>query len=67
MFRVSRDDLIGDAYTIEDAKEIVQGQPRGRCHVDKISADPLPSGHTSQRWGAAIKHQDGSVALEPDP
>jgi hypothetical protein len=36
-------------------------------HVDEISADPLPSGHTSRRWGTAIKRPDGPVSLDPDP
>ena len=67
MFRVSQDDLIGDADTIEAAKEIVRVQRPGRYHVDEISADPFPSGHTSHRWGVAIKRPDGSVELEPDP
>ena len=39
----------------------------GLYHVDEISADPLPSGHTSRRWGVGIKRLDGSVAIEPDP
>jgi hypothetical protein len=39
--------------------------PPGRYHVDEISADPLPSGHTSRRWGAVITVLDGSVELEP--
>ena len=29
--------------------------------------DPLPSGHTSRRWGCAIRHEDGRVILDPDP
>jgi hypothetical protein len=35
--------------------------------VDQISADPLPSGHTSRRWGVGIKSRDGSVVIERDP
>ena len=37
-----------------------------RVEVDEISADPLPSGHTSRRWGVGLKRVDGTVALEPD-
>jgi hypothetical protein len=33
----------------------------------KISDDVLPSGHTSRRWGIRIKHQDGTVGIEPMP
>jgi hypothetical protein len=29
--------------------------------------DPLPSGHTSRRWGVGIKRSDGSVVFEADP
>jgi hypothetical protein len=67
MLRVSRDDFIDDADTIDGAREIVRAQPPGRYHVDEISADPLTSGQTSRRWGVAIRHPDGSVQLEPDP
>jgi hypothetical protein len=35
---------VGSVETIEEA--IRTGEP-GRCHVDEISSDPLPSGHTS--------------------
>jgi hypothetical protein len=62
MFRVSQDDLIGNGHTIEDAKEIIRGQPPGRYHVDEMRADPLRSGHTSRRWGVAIRRPDGSPA-----
>jgi hypothetical protein len=67
MFRVSQDDLIDDADTIDGAREIVRGQPPGRYHIDELSADPVPTGHTSQRWGVAIRRPNGSVELEPDP
>jgi hypothetical protein len=35
--------------------------------VDVIFADPLPSGHTSRRWGVGIKRHDWTVVIEPDP
>jgi hypothetical protein len=38
-----------------------------RYHVDQSSAEPLPSGHTSRRWGVGIKRPDGAVTLDPDP
>jgi hypothetical protein len=39
----------------------------GPYHVDEIAADPLPSGHTSRRWGVAITHPHGRVELDPEP
>jgi hypothetical protein len=55
---------VGSVEAIEGA--IRAGEP-GQYHVDQISADPLPSGHTSRRWGTATKHPDGTVVVEPDP
>jgi hypothetical protein len=69
IFRVSRrdDEQVVDADSVEQAeKTIGSGQP-GRYHVDEISRDPLPSGHTSRRWGIGIKRNDGTVAIDPDP
>jgi hypothetical protein len=43
------------------------GSKPSKYHVDQIAADPLPSGHTSRRWGVAIKHPHGRVLIEPDP
>jgi hypothetical protein len=45
MFRVSRDRLVGDADTIEGAREIVRGQPVVRYDVDEIGHDPYTCGH----------------------
>jgi len=68
MFRVrQRGGDIDDADMIEGAREIVRGQPPRRFDVDEIRGDPFPSGHTSRRWGTAIKHRDGTVVVEPDP
>jgi hypothetical protein len=68
MFRVSHQgEGIDEVGTIEGARQIVRGQAPGRYHVDEISADPLPSGHTSWRWGVGIKRSDGEVAIDPDP
>ena len=69
IYRVSRDGLepvadVGSPDAIEGA--IRAGNP-GSYHVDEISSDPLPSGHTARRWGTVIKHPDGTVAVEPDP
>jgi hypothetical protein len=68
MFRVSHcGEGIDDADTLKGARGIVQGQPPGRYDVDEIRADPFPSGHTSRRWGIAIKPPDGVVILDLDP
>jgi hypothetical protein len=65
MFRFSRDDLIDNAETIEDSREIVRGQPPGRYHVDEIRAEPFACGHTSRAWGHLIRDYDGAVVDEP--
>ena len=60
-----------DTMTDVDSFEAIEGVIRAgkaRCyHVDEISSDPLPSGHTSRRWGTAIKRPDGHCTLDPDP
>jgi hypothetical protein len=69
MYRISRPGR--EPSTDVDLVEAVEGAIRaggpGYYHVDEISADPLPSGHTSRRWGGGIKRPDGAVAIEPDP
>jgi hypothetical protein len=46
---------------------VIRHSEPGRYHIAQISADPLPSGHTSRRWGVAIRRPDRSVDLDPDP
>ena len=58
---------IGTADSQEGIKRVIEGLGPGRYHIDEISSDPLPSGHTSRRWGVGIKRPDGVVALDPDP
>jgi hypothetical protein len=53
--------------TLEGAREIVRAGEPGRYPIDAISAEPLPSGHTSRHKGLGIKRPDGSVTLDPDP
>ena len=60
------DDLVSEHRQAAVERAIRAGGP-GCYHMDQISADPLPSGHTSRRWGTAIKRPDGSVTLDPDP
>jgi hypothetical protein len=69
MFRISRfgSNEITDVAQVCDIEPAVRSSAPGAYHVDEISADPLPSGRTSRRWGIVIKRQDGSVVVEPDP
>ncbi len=69
MFRISQNgqEPIVDVDSIEQIEPVIRSSPPGRYHVDEISADPLPSRHTSRRWGLAIRHPHGSVDLDPDP
>jgi len=69
IFRISRPgaDQVADVNSVDDVAKIIGSGKPGRYHVDEISADPLPSGHTSRRWGIAIKGPDGTVTLDPDP
>ncbi len=66
MFRVSRGETGFDADSLDQAREYLGRQKLCRYHVDEISADPLPSGHTSRRWGVGIKRTDGRVTIKPD-
>ena len=64
---VDRDgEIVADADGLAGVNEIVRRAPPGRYHVDEISVDPLPSGHTARRWGFAIRPEDGRVILDTD-
>ena len=69
MFRISRagQERIINVDSVEKLAPEIHAPPPGRYHVDEISAVPLPSGHTSRRWGVGIKRADGSVVVKPDP
>jgi hypothetical protein len=69
MFRISGDGQkrITDVDAADQLEPAIRASQPGRYHIDEISRDPLPSGHTSRRWGIGIKNADGSVMLEPDP
>ena len=58
---------IGTADSQEGIKRVIEGLGPGRYHVDEISSDPLPSGHTSRRWGVGFKDKNSTIAIEPDP
>jgi hypothetical protein len=68
MSPINRDgqEAIIDVDQIEAIEPAIRSIEPGRYHVDEFGADPLPSGHTSRRWGVGIKRSDGSVELEPD-
>jgi hypothetical protein len=69
IYRVSRSghEPVTDVGCIERIEAVIRAGNPGRYHVDQISAEPLPSGHTSRRWGAGVKRSDGLVTIEPDP
>jgi hypothetical protein len=68
MFRISKDtNTVIDVAEVDGIEPAIRHGKPGRYQVDEISADSLPSGHTSRRWGIAIRRKDGSVDLEPDP
>jgi hypothetical protein len=68
MLRVSHNGKrLDDADTIEGAREIVRQRKPGCYDVDKIRAEPFPSGQTSRSWGRIIRHPDGRVEHEPWP
>ena len=60
-------DPIGSTESAEGIREMLDGLPLGRYHVDEISADPLPSGHTPRRWGVGIKRGEWTVTIGRDP
>ena len=69
MFRISRrgQEPIVDVDQIDAIEPAICSSAPGRYHVDQISRDPLPCGHTSRRWGVGTKLHDGRVNIEPDP
>jgi hypothetical protein len=69
IYRISQPgrEPITDVDSVEAVEGAIRAGGPGRYHVDEISSDPLPSGHTSRRWGTAIQRPDGAVTIEPDP
>jgi hypothetical protein len=68
MFRISKGtDTVIDVALVDEIEPAIRASKAGCYHVDQIERDPLPSGHTSRRWGVAIKRGDGSVVIERDP
>jgi len=68
IYRVSHRDrgLIADVDSVEAVEGVMRAGGPGRYHVDQISADPLPGGHTSRRSGVGIKRNDETVTIKPD-
>jgi hypothetical protein len=64
---VHRDQDVTDVGSIKAVDGVVRTGKVGRYRVDQIASKPLPSGHTSRRWGQKIKHRDASIADGPDP
>jgi hypothetical protein len=56
IYRISRSghEPIMDVDQVEAIKPAIRSSEPGRYHVDEISADLLPSGHSSRRWGVGI-------------
>jgi hypothetical protein len=48
MYRISHNghEAIVDVDQVKAIEPAVRSSPPGRYHIDEISADPLPSGHT---------------------
>jgi hypothetical protein len=67
-FRISKGQHLGELVDdVEELESFARQNGLGRYHVDEISSDPLPSGHTSRRWGVGFKDKNGTIAIEPDP
>ena len=69
IYRISRKGQgpVVDVATVEAIEGAISAGKPSSVHIEEISTDPLPSGRTARRWGTAIKHPDGPVAVEPDP
>ena len=53
MYRISRNpqEPIIDVDHVKAIEPVIRSSNPGRYHVNEISRDQLPSGHTSRRWG----------------
>ncbi len=68
-YRISRKrhKPVVDVAQVDAIEPALRTSKPGVYHIDEISIDPLPRGHTSRRWGVGIRRPNGSVAIEPDP
>jgi hypothetical protein len=53
-----------DVAQVDEIVPAIRSIAPGRYHVDEISDDPLPSGHSSRHWGVGLKMPDGSVVIQ---
>jgi hypothetical protein len=69
IYRISQPgrEPVVDVGTVEAIEGTIRAGGPGRYHIDEISSDALPSGHTSRRWGKATRRPDGVITLDPDP
>jgi hypothetical protein len=69
IYRISQPgrEPVVDAGTVEAIEGTIGAGGPGCYHIDEISSDVLPSGHTSRRWGKATWRPDGVITLDPDP
>jgi hypothetical protein len=69
MFRISRNgqEPVIDVDQVDAIEPTIRSSAPGRYRMDEFSCDPLPSDHSSRRWGVGIKRHDGTVAVESDP
>lgn len=54
---------IVDVDQVKAIEPSIRSNEPGRYQIDEISADPLPSGHTSRRW--AVLPLQNRMALFP--
>jgi hypothetical protein len=66
---IKGDDIIASVGTSEDVTKALSGARPGRYVTEESSmaGELLPSGYSCQRWGVAIRQDDGTVTLEPEP
>jgi hypothetical protein len=70
MYRIIREpNDYATAVSPDEIAEAIRHARPGRLIVEEVSpaGQLLPSGYSCRRWGAAIRHPDGQVTLEPDP
>jgi len=67
-FRVNRGPAgpASKAGTTKEVQSLLGDAPVGEYTIDLVTADSPDSEGSSQHWGRAIKHQDGTVHLESD-
>jgi hypothetical protein len=68
MFRISQSRKpVVNVDIVAKIDPAVRALGTGCYHVEQIEREPLPSGHTSRRWGVGLKMPVGSVVIERDP